>query len=140
MLLVPVVAALGFFGFVAPANAQYTNVNNPYTQPNDPGQSDSIGVIGAGENKQDALINVVKGFINWVLGILALIALIVLLRGGFQMVTAAGNEEQYKKGFTILKQAAIGLIIIGIAWFIISIIFRLVNITTSDAQSANSNS
>jgi len=41
------------------------------------------------------------------LGMLALIALVVLLWGGFQMVTAAGDDDKYKKGFKILQQAAI---------------------------------
>jgi len=45
------------------------------------------------------------------------------------MVTAAGNEDQYKSGFTILKQAAIGLVLIGLAWFIVSGILRLINLS-----------
>ena len=52
------------------------------------------------------------------------------------MVTAAGNEENYKKGFTILRHAAIGLILIGIARFIVSIVFWLVSITTEQAVDA----
>ena len=36
---------------------------------------------------------------------LALIALVILIRGGFQMVTAAGDDAKYKKGFKILQQA-----------------------------------
>jgi len=50
------------------------------------------------------------------------------------MVTAAGNEDQYKSGFTILKQAAIGLVLIGLAWFIVSGILRLINLTAVDAE------
>jgi hypothetical protein len=57
---------------------------------------------------------------------LALIALIICLWGGFQMVTAAGDDGKYKKGMTILKQAAIGLIIIGVAWLFVSVIFWVV--------------
>jgi len=44
------------------------------------------------------------------------------------MVTAAGNEDKYKAGFTILKQAALGLALIGVAWFIISLIFFVIEI------------
>ena len=95
-------------------------------------------MIGNTEGKNDAFVNVVKWATNRVLGILALIALLVLMYGGFQMVTAAWDEEKYKKGFTILKQAAIWLILIGIARFIISIIFWLVNKTADGAWAANS--
>jgi len=41
------------------------------------------------------------------------------------MVTSAGNEEQYTKGWKILRAAAIGILLIGVARFIISLIFRL---------------
>ena len=117
---------------VAPMSveAQFTNPN-PYTDPNDPGWSTAIDIIGTGEGQWDNLVNVVKWFVNRVLGILALIALLVLLWGWFQMVTAAGNEERYNAGFKILKEAAAWLALIGIAWFIISIIFFVIGLVTS---------
>jgi Type IV secretion system pilin len=65
------------------------------------------------------------------LGILALITLILLLWGGFQMVTAAGDDKKYGDGFTILKQAAFGLIMIGVAWFIVSLIFFVITLVTN---------
>lgn len=89
-------------------------------------EAGGIWVAGAGTDQWANLINIIKNFINWVLGLLGLIALVVLLRGGFQMVTAAGDEEKYKTGFKILKQAAVGLIFIGLAWFMVSIIFRVI--------------
>lgn len=71
-------------------------------------------------------IDVVKGWINWILWILGLITLVVLLWGGFQMVTAAWDDGKYKKWFTILKQAWVWLMIIWVAWFIVSIIFAVI--------------
>ncbi len=114
--------------------AQLDNKDNPFTDPKDAWSADQVWLIGTDEWQWDSLINVIKWFINWTLGILALIALIVLLRWGFQMVTAAWDEEKYKKGWTILKQAAIWLVIIGLAWFIISLIFRLINLTSTEAE------
>jgi hypothetical protein len=52
-------------------------------------------------------MDVVKSFINWLLGLLSLISLVILLYGGFNMVTAAGDDGKYKKGFKILQQAAV---------------------------------
>jgi hypothetical protein len=60
------------------------------------------------------------------LGMLATIALVICLYGGFLMVTAAGDETKHKKGLTVLKQAGIGLAIIGLSWLIVSVIFRLI--------------
>ena len=92
--------------------------------------------VGAGLNVQgsdtltgsDSLITSVKTFINWVLGLLATIALCILLYGGFQMVTAAGDETKYKSGFKILRQAAIGLIFIGLSALFIQLIFYILGV------------
>ena len=93
------------------------------TQFGDYDSTTDVGVAGAGTDKGDTLIGVIKSFINWMLGMLALIALVILIWGGFQMVTAAGDETKYKKGFKILQQAAIGLVFIWVSWLVVSLIF-----------------
>jgi hypothetical protein len=57
---------------------------------------------------------------------LSLIALAMALFGGFKMVTAAGDDGKYKEGFKVLKQAAIGLVVVGLSWIIVSTIFLLI--------------
>ena len=52
------------------------------------------------------------------------------------MVTSAGDETKYKAGFKVLKNAAIGLIVIGLSWIIVSIIFRAITQTGSAATAA----
>lgn len=109
-----------------------TNTNNWSTsvfgtQQANPG----INVPGNTTGEGGGLIRVIKTAINWALWMLALVALVVLLRGGRQMVTAAGDEGQYKKWFTILKQAAFGLIFIGVSWLIVSGIFYFINVVTA---------
>ena len=42
------------------------------------------------------------------------------------MVTAAGDDGKYKKGMGILKQAAIGLVMIGVSWLFVSLIFWMI--------------
>lgn len=96
------------------------------------GEAEEVNLIWTSDQQQDAFVNVVKWWVNWVLGILALIALIIIMYGGFLMVTSWGNDDEYNKGFTILKYAAVGLILIGVAWFIVSIIFWLVNKTAGN--------
>ena len=85
--------------------------------------------LGGGQGN---LITVIKTFINWILGLLSLVALVMLLFGGFKMVTAAGNETKYKEGFKVLKQAAIGLAVIGLSWLIVSFIFLLIGGTAEN--------
>ena len=124
-LKIAIISAMALFGFglatVAPVSAQ----NFTTTQ-----QQVGVNVPGSSGLQGDSLINVVRSFINRVLGILGLIALIVLLYGGFQMVTAAGDEEKYNEGFKILKQAGIGMVFIGLEWFVVSIIFFLLDLVT----------
>jgi len=104
-----------------------TLAQTPWFGPN-AGNNAGITGLGAETYKEGKLIDVIKSFINWMLGILALIALVVLLFGGFQMVTAAGDDTKYKKGFKILQQAAVGLVFIGVSWLMVSVIFRLLGV------------
>lgn len=90
----------------------------------------NVGVVWDARLTEGKFIDVVKGFINWVLGILALIALIILLWWWFQMLTAAGDEAKYKKGWVILKQAGIALWFIAASWLIVSLIFFVIGIAT----------
>lgn len=46
---------------------------------------------------QNQTFQIINNFINYALGLLALIALLYLLYHGFLMVTATGDEEQYNK-------------------------------------------
>jgi len=94
------------------------------------GDASNVQIAGIADwqMKGDKLIDVIKSFINWMLGMLALIALVILIWGGFQMVTAAGDDAKYKKGFKILQQAAVGLVFIGVSWLMVSVIFWLLGV------------
>lgn len=93
-------------------------------------QNPGVATIWTDKDQGWNLIQVIKNAINWVLWILALIVLVIVLMWGFQMVTASGNEEKYKKWFTILKHAGIWLVIIWLSRFIVTIVFWLLRWTT----------
>lgn len=93
------------------------------------GQQAAQGISGVGTQTTD-LLTVVRNAINFVLGLLSFIALIVLLYGWFNMVTAAGDETKYNQGFTILRQAGIGLIFIGLSWIFVQFIFFILGAVT----------
>ncbi len=90
------------------------------------------GVVGIGdkistyEHAQSKTLNVIKNIINYALGMLGLVALIYLIYHGFLIVTAAGDDTQYKKWIKGIKFAAIAIAGIGASWLIISGIFRLI--------------
>ena len=79
---------------------------------------------------QNQTFQIINNFINYALGLLALIALLYLLYHGFLMVTATGDEEQYNKWLQWIKYAGIALAGIGVSWFIVSLIFYLIGLIT----------
>jgi len=72
--------------------------------------------------------------INIALGFLGVLAVIIILIGGFKWMTAAGNEEQIEEAKKVLMAGIIGLVIIlaswGLATFVIS---RLLSATGATA-------
>ena len=94
-----------------------------------------VGVAWVNEDwglKNDSIIDSVKTFVNRVLGLLALITLLLLLRGWFQMVTAAWDDGKYKEWFKILKQAAFGLAFIWLTWLMVSLMFYVIWLMVPD--------
>ena len=93
----------------------------------DIGQEGAAANIVLGEaDPEEIVVNI----INWILGILALIAVIMILIGGFKWMTAGGNEEKVEGAKKLLIAAVIGLVIILAAWGIsVYAIERLLNIT-----------
>ncbi len=68
--------------------------------------------------------------INWAMGILALIAVIIILWGGFVWLLSRGEEEKVNKAKAILRNGLIGLVIILAAWGIATYILnQLLDIT-----------
>jgi len=76
-------------------------------------------------------LDFVQNGVNWILGILWLITIILLIWWGFQMITAAWDDTKYKKWFTILKQAVVWLIMIWVSALIVNLIFSFVNTNTT---------
>ena len=121
---------VGSLGFVSADTPSSTNTPPLWFGLNETYSQGVVGVPGAGQNKGDGLIVVIKTAINRVLGILGLITFVLLLWGGFQMVTAAGDDKKFGAGQTILKQAGIGLLFIAGSWLMVSMIFWLIWIIT----------
>jgi len=96
-----------------------------------------LNVADGEQNAGNAFLDFVQNWVNWVLGILWLITVVILIWWGFLMVTAAGDDTKYKKGFTIVKQASIWLILIGVSWLIVSLIFSFVWSTADNATNSN---
>ena len=65
-------------------------------------------------------ISVLDNILGYLIGLLYFVAIVFALYGGFQILTAGGDEEKVKKGKTTLINAVIGLIVIFLASTIIT--------------------
>ncbi len=71
-------------------------------------------------NLRDYIVNVV----NFVLGFLGLIAVIMVIYGGFLYVTAAGEEEKTTKGKKSVMYAMIGIVLILISFALVNTVIK----------------
>lgn len=91
-----------------------------------------INVAGGTDTDQgDNIIGVIKNLINYLLGFLGLIALVMLLYAGFQLVTARDDAEKYNVALGTFKNAALGIGVIGISWFLVTFIFFVFGLITN---------
>ncbi len=82
------------------------------------------------------LVTTVINIINWALGLLAIIAVALIIYGGYYWLTAAGNEERITKAKKIILNTVIGLVIILLAWAIVNFIIQ----TTSNVSNGDGGS
>lgn len=84
-------------------------------------QNTSAGDNGSGTDFVATLDNI----LGYLVGLLYFVAIVFALWGGFQILTAGGDEEKVKKGKTTLIQAVMGLIVIFLASSIIRWVISL---------------
>lgn len=83
--------------------------------------------LGLGSSDLQATVIAV---IQWILGLLGLVAVIMILVGGFKWMTAGGNEEKIESAKKLLTAAIIGLIIVLLAWAIVIFAIGVLENTT----------
>ena len=69
--------------------------------------------------------------INVILGFLSIIAIIIVLSGGFKWMTAGGNEDKISEAKKLIISGIVGLAVIFTSYAIATFVVRsLVNVTT----------
>ena len=79
--------------------------------------------LGSNTDIRTSIINIVQ----YILGFLGLIAVLIVLYGGFQWMTAAGNEERVTSARATLTAGLIGLVIILAAYALAQFVIDQVN-------------
>lgn len=87
--------------------------------------TDITGTIGLGEKDPR---DIAAGVINVILGFLGIIAVVIILLGGFKWMTAGGNEDKVAEARNLILAGIVGLVIIlaafAIATFVVSNIYE----------------
>jgi amino acid transporter len=63
---------------------------------------------------------------NWILGFIAIIATLVIIWGGVQYLTAAGNEDQVANAKKTISYGIIGVVIAGLAYAMVIVITTVI--------------
>lgn len=80
------------------------------------GWSYSPAPEGVPTDFEDALLNI----INYILGFVSILAVLVIIYGGILYLTSAGNEDQAARARSTVASGIVGLIIVGLAFAIVS--------------------
>jgi hypothetical protein len=110
-------------GLYAAAGTTLLAMNSVHAATDPSGAFGNARVDVSGEDRN--LETAVQGYVDTFMTFLALLAVLFLLYGGFNILTAAGDEEKVKKGKTIIIQAALGLLVIFLASSIITWVLGL---------------
>jgi hypothetical protein len=84
---------------------------------------EKVKLAGTSQNTADVTI---QNLINQAMMYISILAVCYGIWGGFQIVTAGGDEEKVKKGRTIIIQVVIGIIVIWLAGSIVKWVVGLV--------------
>ena len=104
----------------AAVDASSTTTSNPLKLLNETSKE-------AGVSTQRELPEVIGSIIQWVLGIVGIILLVMFVYGGVLYATSAGNEDKLETAKKVMLYAILGIVIIALAFvltrYIISALF-----------------
>lgn len=82
--------------------------------------TDQPGRLAEATGGQGSFRDLLLTFLNFFLGFLGIVAVIMVIYGGVLYVTAAGNQESIDKGKKIIMYAVIGIVIILLAFALVN--------------------
>ncbi len=93
------------------------------------------GCSGATSND---LPTVIQQILNIIIGVLGIVAVIVIVYGGFQYMTSTGDTSKLQKAKNTILYAVIGLIVCAVAFMIVNLTISIINSSSESALVENS--
>ncbi len=120
LLPVIVLAMFAFGASCAPVNAQGGSDPQGFSA-----GLDSVKQI-AGQNglndKQQTTKEILQTIVAWLTSLLATVALISIVYGGYLYISSQGDEGSVSRGKAILLYSILGLIIVGLSGVIVNVV------------------
>lgn len=85
-----------------------------------------VSGLGAGD-----LPSTIASIINVVLGFLGIVAVVIILLGGFKWMTAGGNDDKVKEARKLMIAGVIGLVIVLSAYAIAYFVLQQISAATA---------
>lgn len=79
----------------------------------------------------DSFVDLFVGIANWVAGIVATLAVIVIVFGGIQYLLSGGNEEKITQANKTIQWAIIGLIVVVLSWSLLKTVLTILGVTVN---------
>lgn len=70
----------------------------------------------SGQTQTRSLTDIIGNIIQWILGLVGVVLLIMFIYGGVLYATSAGNEDKVETGKKVMLYAIIGVVIIALAF------------------------
>ena len=88
--------------------------------------SKTWGVVPKPDNVPGDFNQSIKNTTDWILGFVGMIAVLMLIWGGINYLTSAGDEDKARTGKKTISYAIIGLVVAGIAYAIVDVIITVI--------------
>jgi len=122
--------AVAIFALLMPMLVMVASVNAQTTDNLGLNYAQNVGLPTSNQDPREMAVNIIKFFLTF----LGIIAVAVILYGGFVWLTAGGNDDRVGKAKKLIVAGIIGLIIVisafAIVQWIITSTFNLVNTGT----------
>ena len=66
----------------------------------------------------------IKNVLNWIFGVIGIVAVIMIILGGFNMMISSGDPGKVKKGKDTILYGIIGLVIAILAFAIVNFVIN----------------
>jgi len=124
------VSIVGIMSMMSFAFAQQSFLNqNLNNAPDLPGLTKgNFDVKTQAQTGVDNVLKTISQVINWVLGLLALISLIILIYTGVKMLLNSSDDAAITEWYKTIKNIFIALLFIGGSWLIVQFIFYIIKL------------